>query len=89
MVALRAHGSNDEFHRLLGHAVALGYTDRTTPHRPRLGGGRDSHLQGWRRKGRPARCRANEGRCVRGTTRRCVDPPLRPVHQMLDVKRRI
>ena len=86
---LRAHGSNQRFHRLLGHAVARALT--TAPRLTGLGPAAPGILihHGWRRKGRPGRCRANEGRCVRGTTRRCVDPPLRPVHQMLDVKRRI
>ena len=50
---LRAHGSNQRFHRLLGHAVARALT--TAPRLTGLGPAapRILILQGWRRKGPP------------------------------------
>ena len=56
---LRAHGSNQRFHRLLGHAVARALT--TAPRLTGLGPAAPEILilQGWRRKRRPGRCRIN------------------------------
>ena len=86
---LRAHGSNQLFHRLPGHAVARALT--TAPRLTGLGPAAPGILilQGWRRKRRPGRCRVIRGLCVQGTTGGCADPPLRAFHQTLDAKRRI
>ncbi len=57
---LRAHGSNQRFHRLLGHAVARALN--TAPRLTGLGPAAPEILilQGWRRKGaRPGRCCVN------------------------------
>ena len=55
----RAHGSNQRFHRLLGHAVARALT--TAPSLAGLGPAAPRILihHGWRRKRRPGRCREN------------------------------
>src|SRR4051812_16944048 len=55
----RAHGSNQQFHRLLRHAVARALTTA-----PSLAGVSPSAADilirpRWRRKGRPGRCRTN------------------------------
>ena len=56
---LRAHGSNQRFHRLLGHAVLRAPT--TAPSLTGLdpAARRILTLQGWRRKRRPGRCPVN------------------------------
>ena len=68
---LRAHGSNQRFHRLLGHAVARALT--TAPSLTDLSptAARILIPQGWRRKGPPgtlsrkaARISAGERRCL-------------------------
>jgi hypothetical protein len=71
---LRAHGSNQRFHRLLGHAVARAPT--TAPRLTGLGptAPRILTLQGWRRKGPPRtlsrKPRQLAFRCVEVTTAR-------------------
>ena len=62
---LRAHGSNQRFHRLLGHAVARALT--TAPRLTDLGPAAPEILilQGWRRKGPPGTLSRNY-RVVRG-----------------------
>src|SRR3954454_3387364 len=66
----RAHGSNQQFHRLLRHAVARALTTA-----PSLAGVSPAAADivirhGWRRKGRPGRCReirlVGPGTCVHG-----------------------
>ena len=59
----RAHGSNQQFHRLLRHAVARALTTA-----PSLAGVSPAAADilirhRWRRKGRPGRCCANRRRC--------------------------
>jgi hypothetical protein len=58
----RAHGSNQQFHRLLRHAVARALTTA-----PSLAGVSPAAADilirhGWRRKGRPGRCRIKPSR---------------------------
>ena len=57
---LRAHGSNQRFHRLLRHAVARALT--TAPSLAGVSPAADDilTLHGWRRKGRQGRCRVND-----------------------------
>ena len=66
---LRAHGSNQRFHRLLRHAVARALT--TAPSLIGVSPAAETILipQGWRRKGRPGRCRENKRRWCEPTTR--------------------
>jgi hypothetical protein len=75
----RAHGSNQQFHRLLRHAVARALTTA-----PSLAGVSPAAADilirhGWRRKGRPGRCRENPWRArwiaCKGGFRK---PPPRP-----------
>ncbi len=67
---LRAHGSNQRFHRLLRHAVARALT--TAPSLAGVSPAADDilTLHGWRRKGRQGRCRTNhsETRCINWST---------------------
>jgi hypothetical protein len=65
-LAVRAHGSNQRFHRLLGHAVSRALTHQASPASARRQQGFSS-FRGGGARGRPGRCCTNrsETRCVK------------------------
>jgi hypothetical protein len=94
---LRAHGSNQRFHRLLGHAVARALT--TAPSLTDLSPAAQgfSSLKGGGARGRPARCRTNKSRCrpvtiarlgrSEPTSRKAVSPQSTPSLDSIDLRR--